>query len=246
MVDLHCHVLPGLDDGPASVELSLRLARMASDLGTTTIVATPHIDHRWSVRPADIPRRAAVLREALEQEDIDLEILTGAEIALSRLADLSAEELDSVRLGDGPYLLLESPLSPSEGAFDTLMLKIRERGEQILLAHPERCPLFQREPERLVRCVEAGMLCSISAGAMRGEFGRDVRRFTAELLREELVHDIASDSHDHVRRPPGLESAIVAFEDEIPGIRGQAEWLTELAPAAILAGQPLPPKPPLN
>jgi protein-tyrosine phosphatase len=243
MIDLHCHVLPGLDDGPGDLPAALTMARRAVALGTSTMVATPHIDHHWGVSPGAVKTRAALLAEALAAEGVELEIRTGGEIALSRLADLSASELDEVRLGNGPYLLLECPMSQAEGDFDVLMLRIRERGESIVLAHPERAPLFQREPERLVRCVEAGLLCSISAGALRGEFGGHVRGFTIELLRAGLVHDIASDSHDHLRRPPGLAGVLELAEFEIPGIGRQASWLTTLAPAAILEGAPLPPRP---
>jgi protein-tyrosine phosphatase len=90
------------------------------------------------------------------------------------------------------------------------------------------------------------VLCSITTGALRGDFGQLVRRFTIELLREGLVHDVASDAHDHLHRPPGLQGALENVEAELPGIAAQLEWLTNLAPAAILEGQPLPPRPALG
>src|SRR5439155_16993000 len=136
--------------------------------GTSSLVATPHIDHTWRVRPQLIPPRAAALREALAAEGIELQISTGAEIALSRVADLTPDELSNLRLGAGPYLLLECPLTPVAGDFDELLLRIRSRGESIVLAHPERSPLFQQEPERLARLVEAGLLCSVTAGSISG------------------------------------------------------------------------------
>jgi protein-tyrosine phosphatase len=246
MIDLHCHILPGLDDGPATMADALAMARVAADSGTTTVVATPHIDGRWGVRPSQLSRRAAALADALSSEKIPLDVRTGGEIDISRFADLRPDDLDRLRLGDGPYLLLESPLSPAAGDSDMLMSRIHARGERILLAHPERCPLFQREPERLVRLVDAGLLCSISTGSLRGQFGEDVRRFTIDLLRAGLVHDLASDAHDDWRRPPPLGEALSEVEAEIPGIGRQAEWLTRLAPAAILAGEPLPPRPSLH
>ena len=243
VIDLHCHLLPGLDDGPTSMPEAFAMARVAAASGTTTIVATPHIDHRWGVRPHDLPRRGAALADALREEGIGLELRTSGEIAISRLADLSGEELDSLRLGDGRYLLVESPMNPADADFDVLLLKVQERGESIVLAHPERCPLFQRQPERLARCVEAGILCSITAGSLRGDFGERVRRFSLEILSEGLVHDLASDAHDQHSRTPSLAGALEQAEDELPGVSGRADWLTKVAPAAILTGERPPPPP---
>jgi protein-tyrosine phosphatase len=222
---------------------AIAMAAEAAAGGTATMVATPHIDHHWRVRPEVIAPRAAALRAALDEEGIDLQIAVGAEIALSRLVDLSAEQLRDLRLGEGPYLLIESPLDYAAGDFDALLLRIRARGESIVLAHPERSPLFQQQPERLAALVQDGLLCSITTGSLRGDFGGLVRRFTIEILREGLVHNVASDSHDDLRRPPGLHGALDAVEDELPGIAAQHEWLTSIAPAAILSGAPLPPRP---
>ncbi len=243
MIDLHCHLLPGLDDGPRTMPEALALARRAAASGTSTIVATPHINRHWRVDPLELARRVAAMQDALDRDGVALELRTGGEIAITRLADLRAEEIDALRLGGGPYLLLECPSDPSPWDFDAVLLKLRERGEAILLAHPERCPLFQREPERLVRLVESGLLCSITAGSMWGQFGSAVRRFTIELLRARLVHDVASDAHDSERRPPGLGTAFTSAEQDLPGISAQAEWLSRLAPAAILAGESLPAMP---
>ena len=93
MIDIHCHVLPGLDDGPAGMPEALAMAGAFVASGTSALVATPHIDHTWRVRPQLIPPRAAALREALAAEGIELQISTGAEIALSRVADLTPDEV---------------------------------------------------------------------------------------------------------------------------------------------------------
>jgi protein-tyrosine phosphatase len=243
VIDIHCHVLPGLDDGPANMPQSLAMAGAAVASGTTVMVATPHIDTTWRVRPHMIPERVAALQAVLREEGVELEIRTGAEIALSRLADLSPDELDALRLGGGPYLLLECPLSPTAGDFDALLLRIGAREESIVLAHPERAPLFQQEPERLERLVEEGFLCSLTAGSLRGAFGGPVRAFSIELLREGLVHTLSSDAHDELNRRPGIGDALTSIESDLPGISSQNEWLTTLAPAAILAGEPIPPRP---
>jgi protein-tyrosine phosphatase len=245
LIDLHCHLIPGLDDGPANMDETLELARTAVAGGTRTIVATPHIDHRWEVAPDQIEPGVAAVRQALDDAGIELEVLAGAEIALSRFVELGAAERNGLRLGNGPYLLLESPHTEASGNFDTFVLRLRDQGDDVLLAHPERCPLFLRRPERLDRLVDAGVLCSITAASMSGRFGNTVRSLTLDLMRRGMVHNVASDSHDAVNRGPDLRTAFVEAERQLPGIGEQAAWLTEEVPAAILAGAELPPRPPL-
>ena len=148
-------------------------------------------------------------------------MLPGGEIAIWRLVDLDDAALRALALAGGPYLLVESPFSPVVGDFEPMVLDLHARGHRVLLAHPERCPAFQRDPERLERLAGAGVLVQLTAGSMAGAFGTTVRRFTAALLREGLVHVVASDAHDAVRRPPGLRDGFAALERELPGLGEQ-------------------------
>jgi protein-tyrosine phosphatase len=247
MIDLHTHVLPGLDDGPRDLDDALDLARAAVTLGTRRVVATPHIDSRFGVEPEELPAAVAALNAAYAEHGIDLEAVTGGEIATSRVRDLTDEQLEGLGLGGGPYLLIESPHTPAAVVTDieAVIFDLQVRGHQILIAHPERSPVFQAQPDRLRRLVDGGALCSITAGSMKGRFGQTVRRFTVMLLREGLVHNVASDAHDDVRRPPGLLTGFETMESDVPGVAAQAEWLTEEMPAAILSGAPLPERPEL-
>ena len=115
MIDLHCHALPGIDDGPADIQGSIALARAARDGGTSTLVTTPHIDHWWDVDPASLPGRVAEVGAVLEREGIDIELRTGGEISLTRVIDLDEHELDGLALGGGRHVLLEAPLTPGAG-----------------------------------------------------------------------------------------------------------------------------------
>lgn len=246
MIDLHCHLLPGIDDGPATLEDSLALARAAAAAGTRTMVATPHIDHRWGVEPTEVPAMVERMRAALAEAHIELEVQVGGEIALSRLADLDSEQIHAVRLGGGPYLLLECPHRSTAGTeFPSFVERLRSRGEEIVLAHPERSPTFQRSPDRLAALVRDGVLTSITAASLFGTFGGPVRSFSLRLLREGLVHNLASDSHDAERRGPELLAGLQAAERDLPGVLGQADWLTQHVPEAILAGTQLPIRPQL-
>ncbi len=245
MIDLHSHILPGVDDGPATLEGSLELARAAVAAGTRTILATPHINDDRSIDAARVAAGLEALRPALAAAEIPLEVLPGGEIAMWRLGDLDDAALRTLALGGGPYLLVESPFSPAIGAFEPLVLDLLGRGHRVLLAHPERCPAFHRDPERLQRLVDAGVLVQITAGSMTGGFGSTVRRLTATMLRTGVVHVVASDAHDAVKRPPGLNDGFASLERELPGLAELQPWMTEHVPRAILDGTPLPERPPL-
>jgi protein-tyrosine phosphatase len=238
MIDLHSHVLPGIDDGPETVAGSLALARAAADAGTRVLVATPHVS--WSY-PNDADTIAALVEELnarLAAEGVALEIRAGAEIAMTRLIDIAPAELLRLRLAGGPWLLVEPPFTPAVAGLDSILLDLQRQGHRILLAHPERCQAFHRDPQMLSSLVRAGVLTSITAGSLVGRFGGEVRRFALSLAREHLIHNVASDAHDNVRRPPGT-----AAELRQAGLEPLADWLTEQVPAAILGGQEIPPRP---
>jgi protein-tyrosine phosphatase len=245
MIDLHCHLIPGVDDGPPTLEAALEMARAAVAGGTRQMVATPHIDHHWGVEPQDVAPAVARLRAELDSHGIPLDVLPGGELALARFPELGAADLDAIRLGGGPYLLVESPHTAAAGDFHRFVATLAHEGEPIVLAHPERCPTFIRRPERLRQLVEEGVLCSVTGPALEGRFGGAVRRFALDLLAEGLVHNIASDSHDAAGRPPDMLGGLIAADAHLPGILGHADWLTRAVPEAIVHGSPLPERPPL-
>ena len=238
VIDLHCHVLPGIDDGPDTIAGSVALARAAAAAGTRTLVATPHVSWRYPNEPDAIARLVDEVKARLAAEGVALELRPGAEIAMTRLVDIDPAQLPRLSLGGGPWLLIEPPFTPVATGLDTVMLDLQQRGHRILLAHPERCPAFHRDPRMLESLVRAGVLTSITAGSLVGHFGEPVRRFALELARDGLIHNVASDAHDHVNRPPGM-----ADELRQAGLGPLTEWLTQEVPAAILGGDEIPPRP---
>ena len=239
MIDLHCHILPGVDDGPPSLEDTLALARAHVAAGIRQVTATPHVS--WDM-PTSGERMAAGVAEvnaALQVEGIPLQVLHGGELAMTRVVDLPDEEVGAFRLGGGPYLLVESPLTPAATGFEEVLYQLQANGHKIVLAHPERCPGFQREPERLEALVYGGALTSLTAGALVGRFGSTVERFAHRLVTEGLVHNVASDAHDLRRRPPGIRDEV-----EEAGYGEHAAWWCEEVPGAIISGAEIPPGPP--
>lgn len=243
MIDLHCHVLPGVDDGPRTLDDTLDLAFAAAEEGTRTIVATPHVSWRYPTSADAMHEGVEAVNHALEEQDIPVEVAPGAEIAHEALPRLDDEELRALALGGGSTVLLEAPLSAVGPEFEQAFEGLRERGLGVVIAHPERCPSFHRDPDRLARLVGRGALCSVTASAYTGRFGKHVRTMAERFLADALVHGVASDAHDAVKRPPALRSPLLEAERGLPGIAALVPWLTEDAPAAILRGEPLPPAP---
>ena len=237
MIDLHSHLLPGLDDGPADVEGSVALAREAAAAGVTVMAATPHLRADFpDVRVEEVETRAEQLRERLREEAIALEIVAGGEVDVLWAQRASDEMLRAASYGGrGTDLLVETPYGPVPEMFEDLLFRIQVRGFRVLLAHPERNESFQRDPARLERIVERGVLVQLTASSVVGS--ARARRLSQRLIEDGSAHVIAGDLHR-----AGGRRATVAQAAGATGERGR--WMVTEAPAAILAGEPLPPAPP--
>jgi len=243
VIDLHTHVLPGIDDGPETLDGSLAFARAAVAAGTRELVATPHIDWTHGVEPSAVAPGVHDLQRRLDEAEIPIRVRPGAEVAITRAAELDEDALRSLRLGGGEWLLAECPLSPSATGFEVLLHHLQARGHRIVLAHPERSPAVQRNPELLERLVSAGMLTSITAGSLTGAFGSKVRDTTYELVERGLVHNVASDAHSAERRTPRLRQLVVEADEQLPGLADRLDWLCHDVPRAVLDGGPVPEPP---
>lgn len=222
----------------------MTLARAAAAAGTRVLVATPHVNWRYRNDPQEIAALVAELGERLADAGVRtatgevLEVRTGAEIALTQVADVEPAQLAKLGLGGGRWLLVEPPFTPVATNIDGLLLELQRSGHSIVLAHPERCPAFHRNPEILAGLVAAGILTSVTAGSFTGRFGAEARRLALGLARDGLLHNVASDAHDIARRPPQI-----AGELALAGLAPLTEWLTETVPAAILSGETIPVRP---
>ncbi len=243
MIDLHCHVLPGIDDGPRTLEDSVALARAARTAGITTLVATSHVSREYPNTARLIADGVRDVNAALRRAGVDVDVVAGAEVALPWGTDLDPAELRALRLGDGPWLLVECPLSPGAGDIAPLLHALQAAGHRIVLAHPERSPAMQRDLARVRALVDAGMLCSVTAGSLVGFFGRQAQAVGLRLVEEGLVHNITSDAHDAVHRAPGLRAPLLAAAVQAPVLARRLEWLCAEVPRAILGGGRLPAPP---
>jgi protein-tyrosine phosphatase len=239
VIDLHSHILPGLDDGVDSLEEARELARLVAAEGVEAIAATPHVRNDFPTTVEQMERGVAELREDFAAAGIELDVLHGGEIALERLDELTREELERFTLAQtGRYLLLETPYVGSPLALAPAVGLLRSSELFPVIAHPERNADVQRRPELLESLVELGALVQITAASLDGRFGRPSRRAAKALMKLRLAHLIASDAHSPNLRAAGLSAAARALRD-----RRLAAWLTIDVPAAVVAGADPPPRP---
>ena len=210
MIDLHCHILPGLDDGSRSAEESLAMVRLALQDGIRTIVATPHaLDGVYNVLPAEITEGVAVFQKLLGARGLDLRVCVGADVHLS---PGMAEKIKTGAVGTindtGRYFLLELPPQTIPSGIKEEIFALKMQGITPIITHPERHPAILRDMNLLHDFISMGALSQITAMSLTGEFGEGVQRCSQELLKHRFVHIIASDAH----------SALTAVRRFCPGL----------------------------
>ena len=239
MIDLHSHILPGLDDGPEELDGSIAIAREAAANGVTAIAATPHVRDDFPTTSHSMMAAVAQLRGALRDARIDVDLLPGAEVAFDRLRHLGLDELRSFGLGgSAQYLLVELPFFGWPLDIADQVSSLREAGFTTVLAHPERNLALQESPARLVDLVRSGVLVQATAGSLVGNFGTSASRTAKQLVESGLVHLLATDTHKAGGSRSAFSGVVTAIGD--PALM---HWLTTDVPAAIVAGTRLPDRP---
>lgn len=208
--DLHFHVLPGVDDGPATLEQALELAVDAVADGTTVAVATPHIRSRYVTDVSELPDRVCELRAALRRENIPLDVRIGGEIGDEMVERLSDRELDLIAQGrwNRRWVLLEAPFRGFDEQFHAAALEVRERGFGVLIAHPERAAPSE---DGIWREVAAGSALQVNVWSLAGRHGERALRLALELVTHGVATVVASDAHADWRRPL-LSRAVLDLE----------------------------------
>jgi protein-tyrosine phosphatase len=241
MIDLHCHILPGLDDGPGEIDESIEMAEKAGEDGIHTIVATPHtLNGVYRTETGTILREVRRLQDALDAAKIKIRLLSGAEVRLNPgMGDVIAGSCACTLNLTGRYLLLEFPATGLPPGTENEIFALRLKGITPIIAHPERNLAIQRNLSLVERFVEMGAICQVTAMSITGEFGVSAERAAIEMIEAGLVHVIGSDAHSAGDRPPLLYAALEAAA-EITGSWHQAESMVTTWPDAILNGRPLP------
>lgn len=240
MVDLHHHLLPGLDDGAPDLPTSIQMAGLAVADGITHVVCTPHASSRYSFNPVRIQHAMSELRAALSDADIRLILGTGCDFHLSY--DNVQDALLHPRrytINSGEYLLVELPDYGLPPTLEETLYSLRLAGMTPILTHPERNPSLQQDTSRLANWIRDGLLTQVTAGSVTGAMGRKAKALAHRLLADRWVHFIATDAHNPRTRPPEMRSAF----DLIASRYGEsyAQRLCTQNPQAVFDSRPLPP-----
>jgi protein-tyrosine phosphatase len=233
VVDIHCHILSGLDDGPTTLEESITMARMAVAAGTTEIVATPHANSRYVYDEETVEAKLTELRAAVGDA---IRIHRGCDFHLTpqNISDALAAPGKYSIAGRG-YLLVEFPDDSLTDTAGEIFRKMLGAGLRPVITHPERNPLLRERLELVELWVEQGCFVQVTAVSVLGRFGKEAKEVADRLLNHSLVHFLASDAHDCKHRTPVLATAW----DHIAKKFGEraARGLLETNPAAAVIGR---------
>jgi protein-tyrosine phosphatase len=242
MVDVHCHILPGLDDGPDDFELSLAMAESAIADGITHVVATPHSSNEYFFNYS----RVKELRDELEAK-------IGGRLVLATGCDfhLNPENLDALR-ADAPrfcinqrdYLLVEFNEFSIPPAMDQTLHEIQLLGLRPVITHPERNAILRAQPQRLARWVRLGCFIQVTAGSLTGSFGPGAQKDAWRWIADGLVHFVASDAHNMRGRPLRLRVAFDLVQEQFGEEKSRALFVEN--PMAAFEGRDLPHVPELH
>ncbi len=239
MIDIHCHILPGIDDGAQSLEESIGIIRAEVEGGTGTFVATPHFIEKVDYnRIGKLPELIDQVKAEMAREGIVAEIVQGGEIypAPAMLRGLD-EGLPITVGGLGKHMLVDLPLSSFPNDIDSLLYELQIRGITPILAHPERAAFIVQDPERIQRFMEKGVVFQVNAGSLFGRYGPQAKEFAEKILKKRWVHFLSSDSHKPPRQP-AMARAVDYLSDILDA--EYLELLTSGSARCMLEGRDLP------
>ena len=243
MIDIHSHILPGLDDGPQTWEEAREMARMAVEDGIRIMVASPHLFPRKNFNLEEINNKETILdhiarfSQDLIQAGIELQIIPGCDFPLSLETLELLQQGRVMTINDANhYILLELPGTAFPPATEQICFNFKSQGITPIITHPERHLIIQEMPQKLKRLLDMGCLAQVTASSLLGGFGRSIAKFTRQLLTKGYCQIIATDAHDTRKRPPLLRRAVEEAARLIGKPRAWA-MVTDF-PEKIIKGEP--------
>lgn len=246
MIDIHCHLLPEVDDGPKSWEVAIEMCRMAASDGITHAVATPHANDRYAYNREYLLGLLGELQSRIDPA-LPLQLSLGCDFHLSfENLERVLEQPHTYTIGETDYLLVELSNYSVPTQLADCFFRLGDRGLIPILTHPERNPILQQTPQRVLEWADHGCLIQVTGSSLTGFWGERPESVARWLLDRSAVHILASDAHDTKRRIPNLSAARAAAE-KIVGAE-YADALVDGNPGAIVSGLPIPycPRPVLD
>ena len=240
MLDIHSHILPGIDDGARNIGHSLEMARKYVAAGYTRVIATPHAvpEDRGVAFARSIDLHVENLNAIMKEDRVDLTVLPGMEITLAPEVPAMLDKGEVIPLAGGPYVLIEPPFQRLPLHWEQILFEVAGRGYRILVAHPERCAQLARQPALAARLLEMGAHLQVNWTSLLGYHGQEASKAAHHLLLSGAVHCMATDSHDTRER-----SAIIVRRgaEALAGLVGRRNLalLTVENPAKVLKGRPM-------
>jgi protein-tyrosine phosphatase len=234
VIDIHCHILPEVDDGPKSWDVAEQMCRMAGQDGTEHIVATPHANDTYFYDRKYLSRLLEILQHRIGESP---KLSLGCDFHLSFENMQRAMEVpQQFCIANGRYLLIEFSNFSIPQQIDDWITQMRERDIVPIVTHPERNPLLQQNPESVLEWVKLGCAVQVTASSLTGSWGARAQQSAHWLLKKKAVHVLASDGHDTVRRPPVLSEARKIVAKEFG--EKTAHMLVDTNPRAIVKDEP--------
>ncbi|WEV45273.1 tyrosine protein phosphatase [Streptococcaceae bacterium ESL0687] len=238
MIDLHCHILPGVDDGAQTIEDSMDMANKAVSQGITHILCTPHHNNGKYDNPASkvIPRVEA-LQDELDKRDIPLTVLEGQEVRItgSLIDDIDRGEILFTDL-DNKYILIEFPTIDVPSYSEQIFVELISRGHTPVIVHPERNAVFREEPNKLIDFLDMGVLAQLTAPSYVGVFGKSIQKTAKLMVKHNMVQMVASDAHNLKHRNFYLKEAYKAIGKDFG--KEKVEYMEQVA-RDLLNGDPV-------
>jgi protein-tyrosine phosphatase len=243
MIDIHAHILPGVDDGAKNWEQSLEMARMAVQDGIRIMVATPHLFKGRTLDLSQINGKEMILQcvaqlgQKLSEAQIPLEILPGCDFPLGFESLQLLDDGRALTINDANrYLLLELPDTSLPPALEEICFHLQSKGITPIITHPERHMIIQEMPQKLKRLIDLGCLVQMTGTSLTGWFGRRVKKVSRQLIKLGYIHLLATDTHSPKRRPPLLSQAVIELSRLIGENRARA--MVHDIPEKIINGEP--------
>ncbi|MGX7126153.1 tyrosine-protein phosphatase [Enterococcus viikkiensis] len=216
MLDLHCHILPGIDDGASTLEDSIGMAEKAISQGITHLMCTPHHNNGKYSNPANqVIDQVARLQQELDQRNLELTLLEGQEVRITGtlLEDIAKGDILFTDLDD-TYILIEFPTGEVPAYTEQLFFQLLSQGHTPVIVHPERNAIFRRNPNELIPFLEMGVLTQLTAPSIVGVFGKEIQKTAKQMLKHNMLYMVASDAHNLRQRSFYLKEAYEEIQKE--------------------------------